>query len=244
MKPRNTRRTATYDRAMPASTVVFDWYATLAAPNPDDFWTRLPEIVAGAGGDPRPDVLAAWEQDHPSAHPEHSASERAYRAWQRRRLDAVFESCRIAEPARSNLLDRIDDLRYNRLFAVFPDVRAAIEDLTRRGVRVGICSNWDWDLDRHLAHNEIGKLVEFVVCSAQVGYRKPHPSIFAVVLDHAGVPPAEIVFVGDDWHDDISGARAAGFTPVHLQRSGACPVTDHRGVACTSTLDQVLELCA
>lgn len=33
--------------------VVFDWYNTLAAPNPNDFWTRLPELISEAGGVPQ-----------------------------------------------------------------------------------------------------------------------------------------------------------------------------------------------
>ncbi len=229
---------------MPVTTVVFDWYATLAAPNRDDFWTRLPELITGAGGDPRPDVLAVWNDEHPTDHREHSADESAYRAWQRRRLDDVFVGCGIGEPARQSLLDQIDDLRYSRRFEVYSDVHDTIAQLRRQGLRVGICSNWDWSLDRQLAHNEIDDRLDFVVCSARLGYRKPHPAIFEAVLVNAAVPSSNIVFVGDSWREDILGAQAAGFTPVHIDRSGTCGVGDHADVPCVPGLDLVLELCA
>jgi putative hydrolase of the HAD superfamily len=125
---------------------------------------------------------------------------------------------------------------------VFPDVPAAIAELRQRGVVVGICSNWDWDLDRHLAHNGIADLVDFVVCSAQIGYRKPHPAIVGTVLDRAGTTPDETLFVGDNWHDDIVGAGRAGLTPVHIVRAGSCGVVDHADVACTSGLGGIGEV--
>jgi putative hydrolase of the HAD superfamily len=224
---------------MSVSAVVFDWYATLAMPSPDDFWIRLADDIADAGGEPRAEVLTAWDVDHPVEHTEHSSDEAAYRAYQRRRLDAVFAGCGVAEPARTRLLDRIDDQRYTRDYDVFPDVRATLEGLRDRGVTVGICSNWDWDLDRHLARNDLVDLLDFVVCSAQLGYRKPHPAVFDAVLDRSGAPADEVVFVGDSWHDDVTGSRAAGLRPVHVVRAGRCPVADHDDVPCVADLKEL-----
>lgn len=220
---------------MTAAAVVFDWYATLAAPHADDFWERLPELIEQAGGVPDAATLAE-RHAHPVEHRRYSTGEALYRDWQRRRLDDLFVRCGVHEPARSALLDHIDDVRYTRLFEVFDDVPGAVSRLKQQGVTVGICSNWDWDLDRHLAHNGLDDVFDFVVCSASVGYRKPHPAIFERVLARAGVAASEVTFVGDDWHDDVTGARTAGFTPVHISRSGTCPVADHDGVTCVTDL--------
>jgi putative hydrolase of the HAD superfamily len=228
---------------MAISAVVFDWYATLAMPNPDDFWIRLADEIADAGGEPDDGLLAAWDLDHPVEHLDHSTDEASYRAWQRARLDAVFAGCGVADPARTALLDRIDAQRYTRVYDVFPDVSDVLAGLRDRGVTVGICSNWDWDLDRHLVRNGIADRLDFVVCSAQLGYRKPHPAVFGEVLDRAGTAaPDEVVFVGDSWHDDVTGSRAAGLRPVHVVRAGACRVDGHDGVPCTSTVADVLRL--
>lgn len=225
---------------MPVAAVVFDWYATLAVPNSDDFWVRLPELIAAAGGVVDREALHVWETAHPAVHSERSTSEATYRAWQRDRLDQLFARSQLDASARVRLLDEIDEVRYTRRFDVFPDVHDVLEDLRRRGVTVGVCSNWDWDLDRHLTTNRLADLLDFVVCSAQVGYRKPHPAIFDAVLDRAGTSPGETVFVGDSWLDDVGGARQARITPVHIERSGLCTVAAHDGVSCVGDLGDLM----
>jgi putative hydrolase of the HAD superfamily len=223
--------------------VVFDWYATLAAPHPEDVWTSFPELIAAAGGRPDPATITAWERGHPLEHCQHSANEAVYRAWQRDRLDSLAAACGVRGQAREALLDHIDRLRYTRLFDVYPDVRPTLIELKARGLTVAICSNWDWCLDRHLVHNGIADLLDAVVCSATVGVRKPHPAIFELLLDRTGADPGETLFVGDNWHDDVLGAQGAGLTPVHIVRSGECRTPDHDAVACVTGLGHVRTLC-
>jgi HAD superfamily hydrolase (TIGR01549 family) len=219
--------------------VVFDWYNTLAAPNPDDFWTRLPELISEAGGAPDEAAVVQWEAGHPLVHHEYSTSEDAYRGWQSRRLGQLLEACQVPEPNRSRLAGDIEHLRYQRLFSVFDDVTETLELLRNGGMRTGICSNWDWCLDRHLQHNEIDSLVDFVVCSAINGHRKPHPGIFQAVIASAGARPDEILFVGDSLVEDIGGAAVAGLLPIHLDRAGACDSKGHHGIPCLSDLRAV-----
>lgn len=225
------------------STVVFDWYATLGAPNDDDFWPRLPDLIERAGGVVDTAALQSWDVGHPSLHPGPSRSEETYRRWQRGRLEELFQRCELDEPGRSDLLDFIEDQRYRRSFEVFADVPDVLEELRRRGRSLGICSNWDWGLDRHLAANGIAEYFDFVVCSAEVGCRKPHPAIFAIVGDHADVDPHRIRFVGDNWGDDVCGATAAGMQPVHVTRLAECGVADDHGtVPCIGGLDELLDI--
>lgn len=231
-----------YVKVSEVGAIVFDWYNTLAAPNPDDFWSRLPELITGAGGRPDEQALHDWDVGHPTEHQEHSTSEAAYRAWQGRRLGHLLDQSGVPDPTRSTLLAEIEGLRYSRLFTVFPDVAAVLPELRDRGITVGICSNWDWDLDRQLQHNSLSSLVDFVVCSAVHGYRKPHPQIFASVAALAGRPADQIVFVGDNLSEDIAGSATAGFRPVHLARQGLCAPGDHEGVPCVRDLYQLLGL--
>ena len=224
--------------------VVFDFYNTLAAPHADDFWSRLPGLVAAAGGEMEGRALEDWERLQPEEHLEHSTSEAAYRAWQARRLEALLEQCGVPRAAHAGIVAEIEDVRYTRLFQVFPDVADVLADLRDRGLMVGICSNWDWDLERHLRHNRIHDLIDFFVCSAIHGHRKPHPAIFATVIDQAGVPAERIVFVGDSLSDDIAGSMRAGLRPVHIARHHACPPDGHDGVACLPDLHGLAALIA
>lgn len=223
--------------------VVFDWYNTLAAPHPDDFWTRIPELIERAGGRPDEAPLLAWEADHPLEHEQHSVSEDVYRTWQRQRFERLLAACSLSEEGVAQLSSEVERLRYTRLFDVFDDAIDTIVALREDGIAVGICSNWDWDLDRHLAHNGINALVDFVVCSAREGYRKPHPAIFEMVKQRAGSPPERILFVGDNLHDDIGGATCAGLRSVHVHRSESCEPGLHPAPsACIVDLTTLLTL--
>lgn len=221
--------------------VVFDWYATLGAPNDEDFWPRIPELIERAGGVVDAGALREWESEHPALHEEQSASEATYRQWQRDRLEHLLLRCGIGEPGRGELLDHVDDQRYSRSFAVFDGVPDVLRELRRRDLRLGVCSNWDWGLDRHLQANGIAELLDFVVCSAEVGRRKPHPTIFELVLGHAGVDPDRILFVGDNWTEDVGGATAAGMRTIHVATATSCAMAgDHSSVPCIAELAELL----
>ena len=92
--------------------VVFDWYATLGAPNDEDFWPRIPELIEGAGGVVDAGALREWESEHPALHEGQSVSEATYRQWQRDRLEHLFVRCGIGDPGRGELLDHVDDQHF------------------------------------------------------------------------------------------------------------------------------------
>lgn len=50
----------------------------------------------------------------------------------------------------------------------------------------------------------------FVVSSEEAGVEKPHPGLFALCAEKAGVSPEECLFVGDSLKGDVLGAENAG----------------------------------
>ena len=57
-----------------------------------------------------------------------------------------------------------------------------------------------------------------VVISEEMGIRKPRPEIFEAVVDELGIPPEELLHVGDNLVADIEGAAALGMRTVWLTR--------------------------
>ena len=220
--------------------VVFDWYGTLAAPAPEDWWQQMLTLIEDAGARPSAEAFTDWSTPE-TVHPQHSASEGAYRRYEESLLDRLLGQSKLSDRQCSELRPRILALRDAELVPIFPDVHETLEHLLGEGVRLALCSNWSWDLDRHLAFNSLDDAFEVVVCSAVVGYRKPHPQIFSTLLEALDLPPGRVAFVGDDWNADVQGARAAGLVPVHLARA-ACAVELHEGVACASDLRAVRAL--
>ena len=53
-----------------------------------------------------------------------------------------------------------------------------------------------------------------VLVSGELGFRKPHPSVFNQLVDQLGVKAEEVLFVGDDPEADVQGALQAGLRPV------------------------------
>ena len=58
-----------------------------------------------------------------------------------------------------------------------------------RGLRLAICSNWDWDLEPAVAEAGLAGRFDIVVSSAWAGARKPHPRIYRYLLEQARSRP-------------------------------------------------------
>jgi len=53
-----------------------------------------------------------------------------------------------------------------------------------------------------------------ILISGELGYRKPHPSVFLKLVEQLDLEAGQIVYVGDDPEPDIKGARRVGLQPV------------------------------
>jgi len=99
-------------------------------------------------------------------------------------------------------------------FELYEDALPVLEELRRRGLKLGLVSNTGRDLDEFVAHHQLD--VDAVLGSGAFGRTKPHPTIFRAVLERLQVEPGEAAMVGDSPEDDIEGARAAGLGAAFL----------------------------
>jgi HAD superfamily hydrolase (TIGR01549 family) len=226
----------------PFDVVVFDWYATLGAPAPDDWWNKMFSLIENAGGVIPESAVGGWTTPL-LEHVEASLSEATYRSYEDQQLRELFEACGLSQEVQDALAPEVLELRELESIAVFSDVVELLEELRGAGVTLALCSNWSWDLARHLDYNEIRSYFDIVICSAIVGYRKPHPSIFQALLAqleplHPQLERSRIAFVGDDWNADIEGASSIGLTPFHVARTG-CTVGSHAQIPCVRDLREI-----
>ena len=99
---------------------------------------------------------------------------------------------------------------------LYPDARACLTELRARGLRVLIAGNQPREAEAAIHALELP--VDFVASSAGWGVSKPDPRFFEKVIEAAGVPAAEIAYVGDRVDNDVVPSRAAGMTAVFLRR--------------------------
>ncbi|MCC7354447.1 MAG: HAD-IA family hydrolase [Anaerolineae bacterium] len=105
-------------------------------------------------------------------------------------------------------------------YVLFPDVLPTLATLRERGYRLGIISNWSWELPDLVEGLGLSPYFEVVTVSARAGASKPHPAIFQQALARFGVPPENVLHVGDNPEADAEGARSIGITGVLLDREG------------------------
>jgi putative hydrolase of the HAD superfamily len=111
-------------------------------------------------------------------------------------------------------------------YELYPDVLPTLEALHARGLPIGVVSDWDSQLPTILAGLGIDHYFSFVVASGAVGLSKPSPAIFELALRRSGTAAGAALMVGDSYHSDVGGARAAGLDALLLDREGTAQAQD------------------
>jgi FMN phosphatase YigB (HAD superfamily) len=108
--------------------------------------------------------------------------------------------------------------------------------LRARGLRVGAAGNM-------YAHHEafLRPHVDFVGSSERWGVEKPDAGFFACVVEEAGAPAEEILYVGDRIDNDVAPALAAGLHAFRIRRGAHAAVDSPAGVVTIDTLDELPE---
>ena len=107
-------------------------------------------------------------------------------------------------------------------------------------------SSYVLELDRVLheirTELDLEPFFEVVLISGDLGYRKPHLSVFEALVHHLGLEKEEIAFVGDDPEADVAGALGAGLQPVWTTYVRDNNITPAPGVVVTGEKDPDLEV--
>lgn len=111
-------------------------------------------------------------------------------------------------------------------WVLYPETLEALAALRSRGLLLGVISNFDSRLFGLLEGLGLARFFAPVVISAQAGAAKPETTIFHQALAYHGLRPDEALHVGDSYEADVVGARAAGLTPVWVDRRAHAPSTD------------------
>ena len=129
----------------------------------------------------------------------------------------VAFSVGVDSPDYAGLRDEFHD-RYAhcllRSTALFPEVPALIDGLSRQGLRWGIVTNKAARFSKPL----VASLPALNECTVLVSgdttpFTKPHPEPLLEAARCAGVSPSACLYVGDDERDMVAG-RAAGMKTV------------------------------
>ncbi len=235
--------------------VLFDYGHTLVdVPNWEEYLLRLHAEVAPWIGAAVPALDGDGTLLERGLHTVMDLLEGSYRQGQieelemRRLYHDAFRSQGIGLPERvlADLVEADHDL-FARAVRVADTAPALLEELRRRGYRLGIVSNNIFYQERSiqlfpLLRGHVGPLIEAVALSSYVGRRKPDPSIYQAVLGQMRLEPEDVIFVGDRLREDVRGPLALGMAAAYLTHEFR-QEPDEAGEA-AATLQRVGDLAA
>lgn len=123
-------------------------------------------------------------------------------------LDTVVAAL-VAEHRHANLWCHVPD-----------DVVPALGRLRARGLRLVVVSNADGRLAALMAGVGLAPHLDHMLDSHVEGLEKPDPRFFELALVRSGARPSSTLHVGDLYHVDVAGARAAGLRAALLDPEG------------------------
>jgi len=112
-------------------------------------------------------------------------------------------------------------------FQPLPGALELLQAIHAMGLRSVIASNtyWRdaasyWDDFRNLG---MAEYIDDIVTSVDAGYLKPHPAVFEMAMERAGVAAGRCVVIGNREENDIEPARALGMRTILVHPDDPAP---------------------
>jgi len=197
-------------------TVFLDAGGVLVNPN----WDRVSDVLAAHGVQVASETLAAAE---PRAKRRLDTGDTirgtndAQRGWTYFNLVLEEAGQAVCDATDAALAELHTYHQTHNLWETVPDtVRPALVALRDRGLRLVVLSNANGTLHRMFARIGLASSFDALFDSCDEGVEKPDPRFFRLALERVGASAATTVHVGDLFHVDVVGARAAHIEPVLL----------------------------
>ncbi len=99
---------------------------------------------------------------------------------------------------------------------LYPDVRPALSKLRDMGIWVGVVGNQTVRAGTLL--RGLNLPTDFIATSDDWGVQKPSLEFFAKIVEAAGRPAEEIIYVGDRIDNDVAPAKQVGMRTAYVVR--------------------------
>jgi len=207
-------------------TVFLDAGGVLVYPN----WTRISNALRARGVDVDPAALARAEphaKKQIDVRQTITATNDAGRGWLYFTL--IFDRAGVPPgPDVEAALQELHAYHQNtNLWELVPSyVAPSLAALRRRGLKLTIVSNANGKLRVLFERLALAGCVDCLLDSHDEGVEKPDPRFFEIALERSGARRESTIHVGDLYHVDVEGARAAGLRGVLLDEAGLYPDVD------------------
>jgi putative hydrolase of the HAD superfamily len=232
---------ATRTEAQAVETLFLDAGGVLVLPN----WALVAAALARRGVEIGEDALAEAdarakrELDAPQVM---SRTNDAQRGWHYFNLVLKHAGVALSDATDAALAELKAYHESQNLWERVPaDVPHALERLRALGLRLVVVSNANGKLRFLLERLGLASAFDVMLDSHVEGVEKPDPRLFRIALERSGGRPETTLHVGDLYHVDVAGARAAGLRAVLLDAAGLYPEADCARVRSLTELADGLE---
>jgi HAD superfamily hydrolase (TIGR01549 family) len=205
---------------MALDTVFLDAGGVLVFPN----WARVSETLARHGVRADARMLAAAEPlakralDVPQTV---RATNDRQRGWLYFNLVLEHGGIALSDATDAALAELYAYHQQWNLWELVADAAPAVLDALRaHGLRLVVVSNANGRLRTVFSRIGLASRVDCLIDSHEEGVEKPDPHLFRIALDRAGARADTAVHIGDFYHVDVVGARAAGLRAVLVDPAG------------------------
>ena len=187
-------------------------------------WSRIADALAARGVRVEPAALARAEhfaKKRLDTGQTINATNDAGRGWLY--FNLIFEEAGVPMgPAVEEALAELHAYHQesNLWELVPPGVFPALAALRSRGLKLTIVSNANGKLRTLFDRLSLAACVDFLLDSHVERVEKPDPRFFEIALERSGARRETTIHVGDLYHVDVVGARAAGLRGVLLDEAG------------------------
>ncbi|SEV86588.1 putative hydrolase of the HAD superfamily [Austwickia chelonae] len=217
--------------------VVFDIDGTLMD-HAESARAGLQRWVTSLGHTMNHDIAQAWTAAERRHFTDWRDGRITFAEQRRRRLRDILPL--LGEPVETdNDLDEAFEgylQAYEAAWQPYPDVARSLASLQGKSFRLAVLSNGN-DAQQRKKLSVIGVADAFpdVLTAESLGVAKPRPAAYERAAAALTIPPAQCLYVGDDYDLDVLAARAAGWQAIHLDRTG-----QHREEGAITSLNQLV----
>lgn len=141
---------------------------------------------------------------------------------------AVFEALRKGEMLRDSY--PFEDYSkallssFSKVAVPFDFAKPTLHILRERGLKLALLTNGFGELQwKKLRMLGLENEFDATLMLEKGMKKKPEPEPFLTIAQDLGIPPEELVYVGDNPINDVQGSRNAGYLPVWVRTTGVWP---------------------
>jgi putative hydrolase of the HAD superfamily len=162
-------------------------------------------------------------------------------AWTKIAAEALAR-CGAADDALAASIATDYSARRRESMRLFPETRAFLDALGRRGVPLALVTNGDAGQQRDkIERHDLARYFGAILIEGELGCGKPDEIVYREALRRLGAVAEGALMVGDNLEWDVAGPQRLGLAGVWIDRAGAglpegTPVRPHRVIRSLSEL--------